>query len=51
MPASISFVKVLLEKGKFLPVIDRTYPVEKIKEAYTYVASGQKTRNVIIRME
>lgn len=51
IPASISFVKDLLEKGKFLPVIDRTYPIEKIKEAYTYVTSGQKTGNVILRME
>jgi len=40
----------LIEKNKFRPVIDRKYPLEKIAEAYTYVASGQKIGNVIITM-
>jgi Zn-dependent alcohol dehydrogenases len=37
--------------GKFIPVIDRTYPLDKIAEAFTYVASGQKIGNVIIKMD
>ena len=45
---SLEFVKDLIEKNKFRPVIDRTYPLEKIREAFTYVASGQKTGNVVI---
>ena len=49
--SELKFIKDLLEKGKFKPVIDRKYPLEKIAEAYTYVASGQKIGNVIITMD
>jgi NADPH:quinone reductase-like Zn-dependent oxidoreductase len=47
---SLAFMRSLLEQGKFRPVIDRSYPLKKIKEAFGYVASGQKTGNVIITM-
>ncbi|HTF30530.1 MAG TPA: NAD(P)-dependent alcohol dehydrogenase, partial [Flavitalea sp.] len=45
---SIFFIKDLIEKGKFKPVIDRKYSFENIVEAYKYVATGQKTGNVVI---
>ena len=45
---SIQFVNQLLEDGEFRAVIDRKYPMENIKEAYEYVATGRKTGNVII---
>ena len=48
---SLQFIKDLMEKGRFRPVIDRTYPLEEIVEAYIYVASGQKTGNVVIKMQ
>ena len=48
---SLAFINDLIEKGKFVPVIDRKYPLEKIAEAYEYVASGQKIGNVIITMD
>ena len=48
---SINFIKDLYEKGKFKPVIDRKYPLEDIREAYRYVASGQKTGNVVLSLE
>ena len=47
----LNFIKSLVEKGSFKPVIDRRYPLEKIVEAYTYVATGQKLGNVIITMD
>lgn len=47
----LSFIKELVEKGDFKPVIDRKYLIDKIAEAYTYVASGQKIGNVIITMQ
>ncbi len=47
---SIAFIKDLIEKEKFRPVIDRVYPLDKIAAAYNYVASGQKTGNVVISM-
>ncbi len=49
--ATLSFIKELIEKGSFKPVIDRKYPLDKIAEAYVYVASGQKIGNVIITMD
>ncbi|MCW3091779.1 MAG: alcohol dehydrogenase zinc-binding protein [Ferruginibacter sp.] len=45
------FIKALVEKGNFKPVIDRKYPLQKIAEAYEYVAAGQKIGNVIITMD
>ena len=48
---SLNYMQNLLEKGKFKPLIDRKYPLEKIREAYQYVASGQKTGNVILTFE
>lgn len=48
---TLDFIKNLIEKGKYLPVIDRKYPLEKIAEAYKYVATGQKIGNVLITMD
>ena len=47
----LNFIKDLIEKGRFKPVIDRKYSLDNIAEAYTYVASGQKIGNVIITMD
>jgi NADPH:quinone reductase-like Zn-dependent oxidoreductase len=41
----------LMESGEFRPVIDRTYPLDQIVEAYRYVEAGQKTGNVVISLE
>ena len=42
--------KELAEKGEFKPVIDRSFTLETIVEAYKYVESGQKTGNVIVKI-
>jgi len=47
---SVLFIKKLMEQGKFKTVIDRTYPLDKIADAFTYVLKGQKTGNVVIRI-
>ena len=47
----LSFIKDLIEKGNFKPVIDRKYPIDKIAEAFQYVMTGQKIGNVIIAMD
>jgi NADPH:quinone reductase-like Zn-dependent oxidoreductase len=49
--AGLRFIQGLVEKGNFRAVIDRKYPLDKIAEAYQYVASGQKIGNVIITMD
>lgn len=46
----MSFIKDLVEKGKFKPLIDRTYSLDQIAEAYEYVMTGQKVGNVVISM-
>jgi NADPH:quinone reductase-like Zn-dependent oxidoreductase len=48
---NLGFIKRLIEEGRFHPVIDRTYPLDKIAEAFTYVGTGQKIGNVIITMD
>ena len=40
--------KELMESGAFKPVVDRTYPLDRIVEAYRYVETGQKIGNVVL---
>jgi NADPH:quinone reductase-like Zn-dependent oxidoreductase len=47
----LNFIKDLVMKGSFTPVIDRKYTINQIAEAYRYVASGKKIGNVIITMD
>jgi NADPH:quinone reductase-like Zn-dependent oxidoreductase len=47
----VRYIRELMESGQFKPVIDRTYPLDRIVEAYRYVETGQKTGNVVISVE
>lgn len=38
----------LIEAGRVRPVIDRTYPLEKIADAHRYVDSGRKRGGVVV---
>lgn len=40
--------RAMIEAGEFRPVVDRSYPLEQIVEAYRYVETGQKVGNVVI---
>mgnify|MGYP001093149681 CR=1 FL=1 len=40
----------LFEKGAFKPVIDLSYKLDQIVEAYHYVESGHKTGNVVLQI-
>ncbi len=48
--ADVHYLKGLVEKGAFRPLIDRAYPLDDIVEAYRYVETGQKIGNVVIRV-
>jgi NADPH:quinone reductase-like Zn-dependent oxidoreductase len=46
----INFLKNQYEQGHFKPLIDRVYEFDQIVEAYTYVETGKKIGNVILRV-
>lgn len=48
--SDVEFLRDLAANGKFKPVIDRHYTLQQITEAYTYVESGRKTGNVVIKV-
>lgn len=47
----VNFLKSLVESGDFKPLIDRTYNLDDIVEAYKYVETRQKVGNVVISIQ
>jgi NADPH:quinone reductase-like Zn-dependent oxidoreductase len=45
------FIKELLEGGKIIPVIDRTYPLSESAEAIRYLEKGHAKGKVVITVE
>ena len=46
----VEYIRGLVESQKFTPVVDRSFPLEEIVEAYRYVETQQKIGNVVINI-
>jgi NADPH:quinone reductase-like Zn-dependent oxidoreductase len=47
----LAFVKELVEVGKVVPVIDRTYPLDEVPQAMRYLEEGHARGKVVIMIE
>ena len=47
-PEVLEYLRERLDSGAFRPVLDRTYPLDDIVDAYRYVESGRKVGSVVI---
>ena len=47
----LAYVKELIEAGKVTPVIDKSYPLSKLPEAFQYYAEGRSRGKVVITVE
>lgn len=50
IPESLKIISNLLGSGHYKPLIDRSYRMEEVREAFEYVMSGQKLGNVILNI-
>lgn len=48
--SSIDQIKRMIELNEFRAVIDMTYPLDEIQEAFSYVLEGQKIGNVVLQI-
>jgi len=49
--ADLKIMQGLLEAGKVIPVIDRSYPLSEVPEAIRYLDEGHARRKVVLTME
>lgn len=47
-PKDLEFLKALIEAGKIVPVIDRSYPLSDVAEAVRYLVHGHARGKVVI---
>jgi NADPH:quinone reductase-like Zn-dependent oxidoreductase len=47
----LDFIKELIESGKVVPVIDRTYPLSEVAKAFRYFEEGHPQGKIVITVE
>jgi NADPH:quinone reductase-like Zn-dependent oxidoreductase len=47
----VEYIRRLVESRKFTPVVDRSFPLDALVEAYRYVETQQKVGNVVITVD
>lgn len=45
-----AYLRRLMDRGDYRPVVDRTYDFDQLREAYAYVDTGRKVGNVAVIM-
>ncbi|HSM02891.1 MAG TPA: NAD(P)-dependent alcohol dehydrogenase [Acidimicrobiia bacterium] len=50
-PDGLRVIREAIASGGYRPVIDRTYPLDEIVEAYRYAESGRKLGNLVIDVD
>jgi NADPH:quinone reductase-like Zn-dependent oxidoreductase len=45
-----AYLRQLMDRGDYRPVVDRTYDFDQLREAYAYVDTGRKVGNVVVIM-
>ena len=50
LKADADFLCDLLQSNQYLPLIDRTYSLDEIIDAFNYVESGEKIGNVLLKI-
>jgi NADPH:quinone reductase-like Zn-dependent oxidoreductase len=50
IPEDLVHLRGLIEAGQLKPVIDRSYPLERMADSHRYVDQGQKSGNVVVIM-
>ena len=48
--AQLAFLRKLFEAEKYKAVIDKVYPMEEVVAAHTYVDTGRKKGNVVLKI-
>lgn len=48
--ALAAHLRDLVAEGRYLPVVDRTYTFDRLREAYSYVDTGRKVGSVVVTM-
>ncbi|HEY9897967.1 MAG TPA: NAD(P)-dependent alcohol dehydrogenase [Pantanalinema sp.] len=47
---NLRYLKDLVESGQYRPLIDRSYPLDRIVDAHAYVEAGRKRGSVVVTM-